>query len=68
MTRSDLIDLAVRNVRQRYTDEDSLFLSCAPDYCDWCREIIRRDVAQAWPRLLSSHPITDTNPGGGGKG
>jgi hypothetical protein len=61
MTRSDLIDLAVREA------EKEIGAYCSVE-CPICVAEATLIARREWPRLLSSQPITDANPGGGGKG
>jgi hypothetical protein len=60
MTRSDLIDLAVREAIQRcHFRHDGGFCFRPFFSCRGCQRLIANSVKSEWPRLLSSHPITE---------
>jgi hypothetical protein len=55
MTRSDLIDLAVREAMENAPFTKSGAVRLGWLYAEWISLFVR----YRWPRLLSSHPITE---------
>jgi hypothetical protein len=59
MTRSDLIDLAVREAMGRAWARIVYGRWIQDTFLGWDAKLIRKYVCAQWPRLLSSHPITE---------